>query len=61
MEVDALTPARRRAKGDVKGSGKKGSGKTQRKSGDDQSWQDVLRVWQDGTLREGLLEPPRII
>ena len=37
MEVDALTPARRKAKGDAKGSGKKGSGKTQRKSGDDKA------------------------
>ena len=61
MEVDALTLARRKAKGDAKGSGKKGSGKTQRKSGDDKSWQDLLRVWQDGTLREVLLEPPRNI
>ena len=37
VEVDALTPARRKAKGDAKGSGKKGSGKTQRKSGDDKA------------------------
>ena len=37
MEVDALTPPRRKAKGDAKGSGKKGFGKTQRKSGDDKA------------------------
>ena len=37
MEVDALTPLRRKAKGDAKGSGKKGFGKTQRKSGDDEA------------------------
>ena len=37
MEVDALTPPRRKAKGDAKGSGKKGFGTTQRKSGDDKA------------------------
>ena len=37
MEVDALTPPRRTAKGDAKGSGKKGFGKTQRKSSDDKA------------------------
>ena len=36
-EVDALTPPRRKAKGDAKGSGKKGSGKTQKKSADDKA------------------------
>ena len=37
MEVDALTPPRRKAKGGDKGSGKKGSGKTQRKPADDKT------------------------
>ena len=37
IEVDALTPPRRKAKGDAKGSGKKGFGTTKRKSGDDEA------------------------
>ena len=37
MEVDALTPPRRKAKGDAKGSGFQGSGKTQKKSADNKA------------------------
>ena len=37
MEVDALTPPRRKAKRGDKGSGKKGPGKTQRKPADDKT------------------------
>ena len=37
VEVDALTPPRRKAKGGDKGSGKKGSDKTQREPADDKT------------------------
>ena len=62
MEVDTLTPPRRKAKGGDKGSGKKGSGKTQRKPADDKNGKIcLLRVRQAGTLREGLLESSRVM